>query len=204
MLVPNPPRINHRELRILAQQAKGSINKLYLHWTAGRYGQYFDDYHINIDSDGAIYQTCSKLTDLKAHTWKRNTRAVGITLCCAYGAVLNGKWQPIYPEFAPTELQINQMAAVIAILCYELGLEISFSDVKTHAEVAFIDGYGPGQDDPDMRWDLIVLPGLPQTKNLRPGGYLLRDKAMEFSKYLEYSKVVPMPQPAELPLDLAA
>ncbi len=200
MLVANPKRITHKELRTLAQNAKGSINKLYLHWTAGRYGQCFDDYHINIDSDGAIYQTCNKLTDMKSHTWKRNTHAVGIALCCAYGAVLNGKWQPVYPEFAPTELQINQMAAVIAILCHELGLEISFSDVKTHAEVAFIDGYGPGQDDPDMRWDLIVLPGLPQTKNLRPGGYLLREKALEFSKYLEYDKLVPLPQAEEISL----
>ena len=204
MLVTNPRRINHRELRILAQKAKGSINKLYLHWTAGRYGQYFDDYHLNIDSGGEIYQTCNSLTELKAHTWKRNTGAVGISLCCAYGAVLNSNWQPIYPEFAPTELQINQMAAVVAILCNELELPISFSDVKTHAEIAFLDGYGPGQDDPDLRWDLLALPGLPQTKNLRPGGYLLREKAMEFSKYFEYNKIVPLPQPVELPLDLAA
>ena len=204
MLVTNPRRINHRELRILAQQAKGSINKLYLHWTAGCYGQYFDDYHLNIDSGGEIYQTCNSLTELKAHTWRRNTGAVGIALCCAYGAVLNSKWQPMYPEFAPTELQINQMSAVVAILCNELDLPISFSDVKTHAEVAFIDGYGPGQDDPDLRWDLIALPGLPQTKSLRPGGYLLREKAMEFSKYLEYSKLVPMQPPEQLPLDLVA
>ena len=82
------------------------------------------------------------------------------------------------------------MAAVVAILCHELELEISFSTVKTHAEVAFLDGYGPGQDDPDLRWDLLALSGLPVTKNLRPGGYLLREKALEYSKLFEHSKVL--------------
>ena len=92
------------------------------------------------------------------------------------------------------------MAAVVAILCRELELEISFSTVKTHAEVAFLDGYGPGQDDPDLRWDLLALSGLPVTKNLRPGGYLLREKALEYSKLFEHSKVLELPQPQELEL----
>ena len=29
--------------------------KIYLHWTAGRYGQFFADYHVQIDADGGIY-----------------------------------------------------------------------------------------------------------------------------------------------------
>ena len=190
MLVPNPKRIKHKEVRALAKNAKGRIKHIYLHWTAGRYGQAFDEYHLNIDERGEIYQTCNSLTDLKAHTWKRNTAAVGITLCCAYGAMLNSRWQPVYNGYEPTELQIAQMAAVVAILCRELELEISFSTVKTHAEVAFLDGYGPGQDDPDLRWDLLALSGLPETKNLRPGGYLLREKALEYSKLFEHSKVL--------------
>ena len=201
MLITNPRRIYHRELQILARKAKGSIKQIYLHWTAGRYGQAFDDYHLNIDERGEIYQTCGSLTDLKAHTWKRNTAAVGITLCYAYGAMLNSRWQPVYNGYEPTELQIAQMAAVVAILCRELELEISFSTIKTHAEVAFLDGYGPGQDDPDLRWDLLALSGLPVTKNLRPGGYLLREKALEYSKLFEHSKVLEeMPQIQELNL----
>ena len=200
MLVANPHRINHRELQILAQRAKGSIKHIYLHWTAGRYGQVFDDYHLNIDEHGEIYQTCTSLDELKAHTWKRNTHSVGITLCCAYGAILSSRWQPIYNGYEPTELQISQMAAVVAILCHELELEISFSTVKTHAEVAFLDGYGPGQDDPDIRWDLLAVSGLPVTKNLRPGGYLLREKALEYSKLFEHNKVLNMPQQQELEL----
>ena len=49
MLVTNPRRINHEQLRILARNAKGNIDKLYLHWTGCAYGQAFDAYHINID-----------------------------------------------------------------------------------------------------------------------------------------------------------
>ena len=29
--------------------------KIYLHWTAGHYGQFWDDYHIQIDKDGSMY-----------------------------------------------------------------------------------------------------------------------------------------------------
>ena len=200
MLVANPHRINHHELQILAQRAKGSIEHIYLHWTAGRYGQAFDDYHLNIDEHGEIYQTCRTLNDIKMHTWKRNTRSIGIALCCAYGAILNCKWNPLYNGYAPTQLQVSQMAAVIAILCHELELEISFATVKTHAEVAFLDGYGPGQDDPDMRWDLLSLSGLPETKNLLPGGHMLREKALEYSKLFEHNKVLEVPKPQELEL----
>ena len=52
MLVSNPPKITHQELLALALEAKGSVKHLYLHWTAGRYGQFFDDYHLNVDKDG--------------------------------------------------------------------------------------------------------------------------------------------------------
>ena len=39
MLVTNPRRINHEQLRILARNAKGGITHIYLHWTAGTYEQ---------------------------------------------------------------------------------------------------------------------------------------------------------------------
>ena len=51
-----------------------------------------------------------------------------------------------------------------------------------------------------LRWDLLALSGLPVTKNLRPGGYLLREKALEYSKLFEHSKVLELPQPQELEL----
>lgn len=86
MIVENPRSITLDELRTLAQRAIGCINVIYLHWTAGRYNQVFDDYHLNIGEYGEIYLTCDELTDLKAHTWHRNSNAAGITLCCGYQA----------------------------------------------------------------------------------------------------------------------
>ena len=202
MLVSNPRRINHEQLHILAKSAKGGIDKLYLHWTAGTYGQVFDDYHINIDEHGEIYLTCNTLRDLKSHTWNRNSRSVGITLCCAKGAVLNYRWKPVFAGYPPTEEQVEQMAIVIAILCRELELEISFTTVKTHAEVALLDGYGPGQDDPDLRWDLFTLSGLPETKALRPGGELLRKKAIAYSKTMLTAQLQQKPAEALPPLPM--
>ena len=75
----------------LAKQAKGEIQHLYLHWTAGRYQQFFDDYHLSIDGEGQLHQTCNRFTDLKAHTYQRNSGAIGIALCCALDASWNGE-----------------------------------------------------------------------------------------------------------------
>ena len=73
-------RITLDELRQLAKAAAGSIDKIYLHWSAGNYHQFFSDYHLNIDSDGAIMTTTDDLTEHKAHTWRRNSRAIGIAV----------------------------------------------------------------------------------------------------------------------------
>lgn len=88
MLVTNPRRINHEQLRILAKNAKGGITHIYLHWTAGTYDQVFDDYHINIGEQGELYLTCNMLREYKSHTWRRNSRSIGVTLCCAKDAIL--------------------------------------------------------------------------------------------------------------------
>lgn len=66
MLVTNPRRINHEQLRILARNAKGGITHIYLHWTAGTYDQVFDDYHINIGEQGELYLTCNMLREYKS------------------------------------------------------------------------------------------------------------------------------------------
>jgi hypothetical protein len=39
-------KINLADIRTMAEAAVGNISALYLHWSAGHYGQYFDDYHI--------------------------------------------------------------------------------------------------------------------------------------------------------------
>ena len=94
----------------------------------------------------------------------------------------------------PTALQIEQMAIVIAILCRELELEISYDTVRTHAEVADQDDYGPAKHPSDMRWDLYRLTDLPDTQNLCPGGVVLRKKAKAYSKMMLAAQLLHLPE----------
>ena len=170
-----------RELFDLGKQAKGQITHLYLHWTAGRYQQFFADYHLNLDGEGQLYQTCSRLTDLKAHTYQRNSGAIGIALCCALDASWNGE-KPDLGTYPPTIKQLQNLAKVVAVLCTALGIEITPESVMTHAEAATLDGYGPGSGDRDTRWDLAWVQDA--SGNLCPGGDFLRQLAQYYSKAL--------------------
>lgn len=163
-------------------QSLGRDVKLYLHWSAGHYGQFFDDYHINIDQDGSIYVSSDDLSSYKPHTYMRNTGAIGIALACCANATTNN----LGPE-PPTSAQIESMAQVVAVLSKALDLTIDIYRVMTHAEAGNnLDGLNPGYEAngyPDgkygpgfscERWDLWLLktgdvPG--------SGGNTLRGKA---------------------------
>ena len=184
-----PTIVALEDLLPLARRAKGRISKIYLHWTAGRYNQVFDEYHLCIGRDGEIYLTCEELYELKAHTWHRNTGSVGLTICCAYQATcrLNGKAIPFidFGPYAPTQAQIEMLAKVIAVITQELDLDINEDTVMTHQEAASLDGYGPGDGDPDLRWDLWYLPNRPITERLVQGGRVLRGKAIWYRFHFE-------------------
>lgn len=84
MQISSAPLLTAAKLAELVALGHNRISQIYLHWTAGRYGQLYDDYHFNIDADGSsVYQTCTQLTELKSHTWHRNTGAIGIALSAA-------------------------------------------------------------------------------------------------------------------------
>ena len=72
MQTSSAPLLTAAKLAELVALGHNRISQIYLHWTAGRYGQLYDDYHFNIDADGSVYQTCTQLTELKSHTWHRN------------------------------------------------------------------------------------------------------------------------------------
>ena len=181
MQVNNPPLMTLRELFDLGRQAKGEIQHLYLHWTAGRYQQFFDDYHLSIDGEGQLHQTCNRFTDLKAHTYQRNSGAIGIALCCALDASWNGE-KPDLGTYPPTLKQLQNEAKVVAVLCTALGIEITPESVMTHAEASTLDGYGPGSGDRETRWDLAWVQDA--SGNLCPGGDFLRQLAQYYSKAL--------------------
>ena len=204
----------------LARNAKGQISCIFLHWSAGYYGQSFKDYHLCIDGDGKVYSMCFNLTDKKAHTWHRNTGSVGIAMNCCWGATVRrksdeeldlerinpsgttcqppSKGGPASPPegkraacgegvkqssryvatwgtYPPTPQQIMSMAYAVACICFHAELPINASTVMTHAEIAKVDNYGIDSDDPEKKWDLLVLPGYQES-----GGEVIRKFAKQY------------------------
>lgn len=169
--------------------------KLYLHWSAGRYDQVYSDYHINITGDGIIYATTYDFSEVLAHTWRRNSGSIGISLCCAY----NASSRAIGP-YPPTLNQIEFMAQVGAVLADALDLTIDKQRVMTHGEAADNeDGlwlhpmYGPKTTC--ERWDLEYLGTLespmfnPNATDGTRGGDVLRGK-MNYYRDMKLSSKV--------------
>ena len=166
-------------VRRLAKDAYAEIDHVYLHWTAGHYGQCYDDYHICIDADGSIYLMCEDFTERKYHTWKRNSESIGIALCCCAGAEAHNGFNADLGDEPPTAEQIEALAEVAAVLSQELELPLYNSNyIMTHCEAAYKDDYGPYSGDPDLRWDLWYLPDYyGDDGRLCDGGSLIRGKA---------------------------
>ena len=182
------------ELREMAREAKddlytlndGDCPKLYLHWTAGHYGQYFDDYHLLIDEDGSVIATTDDLTEKLAHTYMRNTGSIGIAMCCCAFATTE-----VLGDEPPTDAMIDSMAQVIAVLCEELDIPCDMYYVMTHGEAADnVDGEEPcepyGCQNGTDRWDLQFL-GTNESpeyttdhEDETTGGNVLRRKANEY------------------------
>ena len=182
------------ELSMMASDAREAIwslaqdygrePKIYLHWTAGHYHQKFDDYHVNIDQDGRIFVSTDDLSDVLAHTWRRNSGSVGITLDCCAGATSED-----LGDEPPTAKQIEAMAQCIQVVADALWLTIDMKHVMTHGEAADnVDGlnahedYGP--QSTVERWDLQFL-GTDESPEYTAdyddpatGGNVLRGKAL--------------------------
>lgn len=174
---------NAREAIWEQAKSQGRNPKVYLHWSAGRYDSVFDDYHINIMGAGKIFVTTNDLSEIKSHTWRRNTGSIGISLCCAYNATSND-----LGEYAPTDIQIETIAKVIDVVATGLWLTINKEHVLTHGEAADNeDGiwchepYGPKNGC--ERWDLEFLetsesPKYDPWDEEHRGGSILRGKAI--------------------------
>ena len=169
-------------IRDMAREARNGIRRIFLHWTGGHYGHNEDAYHICIDWDGTVYVNCKSFLSFKAHTLNHNTGAIGIALLCGYDGHC---WTPAGKDASLLDVayENDHMARTdCAVIDYgEECLPLAEDTVMTHCEIAFVDGYGPGDGDPDMRWDLWFLPE-PDTLGgaLYPGGLLLRAKAQYY------------------------
>ncbi|WP_337624508.1 peptidoglycan recognition protein family protein [Mitsuokella jalaludinii] len=180
------------ELRAAADEAREDIweaakeygrePKVYMHWTAGHYETFFDDYHVSIDDAGRIYLN-GNLSDILTHTYHRNSGAVGITLNACVGATSSSLGAE-----APTAAQIEAMAQAVCAICDGLWLTIDKDHVMTHGEAADNeDGIEPheayGPKTTCERWDLEYL-GTDESPAFSPwatdgsrGGDVLRGKA---------------------------
>lgn len=165
--------ITLQELAALAENAKGEIRRIHLHWTAGHYNNTYDDYHLNITGDGTVWSSCGKLTEYKEHTWHRNSGAVAVSICCCADAVAYADGGVDFGSVPPTRQQLETLARVVAVLCRGLDLPIDDNYVMTHAEAADLDDYGPATTF--ERWDLWKLASADGT--LQDGGALIRSKA---------------------------
>ncbi len=174
--------ISYEDLGNLALKAQGKIKRIFLHWSGGHYEDVYGEYHLSIDGKGNIHQTCEELTEIKAHTYKRNSKAIGIALCCCADANAKQGCNTDFGTEPPTLLQIEVMARVIAILSNKLNLPINANNVITHCEIALEDGYGPYSGDPETKWDLWYLPDLPARQGLFLGGDVLRGKAIWYKQ----------------------
>ena len=157
--------------------------KIYLHWTAGYYNSKFNEYHVNIDGAGRYWVEYDFDTIL-SHTWKRNTGAVGLSLCCCAQATSRN-----LGNTPPTEEQIEAMARAIAVIANELHIPIDKRHVLTHGEAAdnedgerCHENYGARTTC--ERWDLEYL-GTAESPEFNPwdesgkrGGDVLRGKAI--------------------------
>ena len=182
----------YREALAAAAAEYGRETKVYLHWSAGHYGQFWSDYHVQIDKDGEIYVIADgALDDVLEATYRRNTGSVSICILGCYDATTNYLGQE-----SPTPLQIDGMAQAIAALCNGLWLTIDKQRVLTHGEAADNedgiephDPYGPRSTC--ERWDLEYL-GTLESQKFHPwstdggrGGDVLRGKANWYRKYWE-------------------
>ena len=174
----------YREAIAEAAAEYGRKTKLYLHWSAGHYGQFWSDYHVQIDRDGEIYVIADGELD-------GNSGSVNICILGCLGATTNNLGAE-----SPTPLQIEGMAKAIAALCNGLWLTIDKQRVLTHGEAADNedgiyphDPYGPKNGC--ERWDLEYL-GTLESPTFHPwaedggrGGDVLRGKANWYRKAWE-------------------
>ena len=157
--------------------------KIYLHWTAGHYGQFFADYHVQIDADGALYVIGDGALDaLLAATYRRNSGSVSVAVLGACGATT----EHLGAE-PPTAVQIEAMAMAVTALADGLWLTIDKARILTHGEAADnedgVHAHAPyGPRTTCERWDLEYL-GTAESPAFHPwaedgtrGGDVLRGK----------------------------
>ena len=198
-------RVTCAELRELAAAYRPALcyaaarcareTRLYLHWTAGHYGQFFADYHVQVDADGGIYVIGDGvLDDLLAATYLRNSGSISVALLGCVDATTESLGSE-----PPTAAQIEAMAQSATALADGLWLTIDKERILTHGEAADnedgVNAHAPyGPRSTCERWDLEYL-GTEECPAFRPwatdgtrGGDVIRGKAQYYRERLSITQ----------------
>ena len=75
------------EIGARLEAARGKIDRIYCHWTGAPY-QLVEclAYHVVIDRGGYCHVIHEDFTECLAHTWRRNSRSIGVALACCRDA----------------------------------------------------------------------------------------------------------------------
>ncbi|WP_296360062.1 N-acetylmuramoyl-L-alanine amidase [uncultured Acidaminococcus sp.] len=167
-----------------AEKDYGKLSHIYLHWTAGFYDQTFPDYHLNVTGTGDILSASERFTELLSHTYLRNSGAIGIAMCCAKDAIMYADRSFDLGVFPPSPVQVEETAALVALLTLTLDIPLDKAHVMTHAEAADLDGYGPALAGTNRfeRWDLYEIKD--GDGKWKYGGDVLRGKAQWYRHHL--------------------
>lgn len=135
--------------------------RIVCHWTGGNHRASSEDrehYHFLVQGDGEVVRGRHPVNandDARdgvyaAHTRGKNTRSIGVAVCCMFDA----KERPfVAGRFPMTEVQWRRMAEVVAQLCQRYRIAVTPETVLAHGEVEPILGVKQR-----AKWDPLVLP----------------------------------------------
>ena len=193
-MIIKPTKITHSMLLDMAKRAKCDHERtIFLHYTWGAYGDIYDEFHLCIDKNGEIYRPRLNLDDSLSE-WGFLDKGIHIALCCGKNLRYSNsgyqydKLRRVLCGDYPTELQIAQMAIVVAIICRVLGQEICYRNVKTLYEHQFANIFRTHNED--ISRDLMWLPHQEHSKELDCGGVTIRSKALEYLQNFVYQKLL--------------
>ena len=189
-----PTKITHSMLLDMARRAKCDHERtIFLHYTWGAYGDIYDEFHLCIDKNGDIYRPLLNLDD-RIDDWGFLSDSMHIALCCGKNLRYSNsgyqydKLRRVLCGDYPTELQIAQMAIVVAIISRVLGQEICYRNVKTLYEHQFANIYRTHNEE--ISRDLMWLPHQEHSKELDCGGVTIRSRALEYLKTFTDQKLL--------------
>lgn len=183
-------------------EANQSISHIYQHWVASAYqlgnndggcaGSY--NYLIDLRTDQDKWQlliptdprqnavTVGEGAPYAAHTWERNSHALGIAVACMGGA---GVGEHNFGAFPVQKHEIEALCACVAALAWLYRVPLDVTRNMTHAEAAILDGYFVTDRPADgiTRWDLARLAASPEPLTKQEAvqtGNLLRSRQEQY------------------------